>query len=223
MKIAIIGGTGDQGFGLALRFSKKHEILIGSRKAEKAIEASENALKILSGRGESASITGMANIEASKLADVVIIALPFEYTISTLKELKEALKGKIVVSIGVPLATAIGDKATRVIACPQGSVAELIQEMLPESKVVSGFQNICSKCLDDLDCEVECDVLIAGNDNDAKKVIVELANEIPGVRGIDAGKLEISKYIEYLTPLLIQLNIKYKLKGAGIHITGLNL
>jgi hypothetical protein len=95
--------------------------------------------------------------------------------------------------------------------------------MLPESKVVSGFQNICSKCLEDLDCEVACDVLIAGNDNDAKKVIVELASEIPGVRGIDAGKLEISKFIEQITPLLIQLNIKYKLKGAGIHITGLNL
>ncbi|MBA2857477.1 hypothetical protein HNP93_000178 [Methanococcus maripaludis] len=223
MKIAILGGTGDQGFGLALRFSKNHEILIGSRKAEKAIEASENALKIISDKGYSANIKGMTNLEASKLADVVIVSLPFEYTISTIKELKEALKGKIVVSIGVPLATAIGDKPTRVIACPQGSVAELIQEMLPESKVVSGFQNICSKCLEDLDCEVACDVLIAGDDNDAKKVIVELASEIPGVRGIDSGKLEISKFIEQITPLLIQLNIKYKLKGAGIHITGLNL
>ncbi|ABR54769.1 NADPH-dependent F420 reductase [Methanococcus vannielii SB] len=223
MKIAILGGTGDQGFGLALRFSKNHEILIGSRKAEKAVEASENALKILSEKKISTTIKGLTNSEASKLADVVIVSLPFEYTISTLKELKEELKGKIVVSIGVPLATAIGDKPTRVITCPQGSVAELIQEILPESKVVSGFQNICSKCLEDLDCEVNCDVLIAGNDVEAKKTVISLANEIPGIRGIDAGKLEISKFIEQITPLLIQLNIKYKLKGAGIQITGLNL
>jgi len=223
MKIAILGGTGDQGFGLALRFSKNHEILIGSRKAEKAIEAAENATKIISDKGFSANIKGMTNKEASILADVVIVSLPFEFIISTLKELREDLKGKIVVSIGVPLATAIGDKPTRVIACPQGSVAEMVQEILPESKVVSAFQNICSKCLEDLDCEVDCDVLIAGDDVESKKVVVNLANEIPGVRGIDSGKLEISKFIEQITPLLIQLNIKYKLKGAGIQITGLNI
>lgn len=223
MKIAILGGTGDQGFGLGLRFSKNHEILIGSRKAEKAIEAAENAMKILSDKGFAANIKGMTNKEASILADVVIVSLPFEFIISTLKELKEDLKGKIVVSIGVPLATAIGDKPTRVIACPQGSVAEMVQEILPESKVVSAFQNICSKCLEDLDCEVECDVLVAGDDVESKKVVVSLANEIPGVRGIDSGKLEISKFVEQITPLLIQLNIKYKLKGAGIQITGLKL
>jgi NADPH-dependent F420 reductase len=222
MKIAILGGTGDQGFGLALRFAKNHDIIIGSRKKERAEDASNRAKEILLSKGINyKNITGMDNKEASKEGDVVILSLPYQHTLSTLKDIKEDLKNKIVVSIGVPLATAIGDKPTRVALPPQGSVAEMVQEYLKDSKVVSAFHNVCSKELEDIDHPVDCDILVCGNDDESKKVIISLAEEIDGVRAIDCGKLELSRYIEQITPLLIGLNIKYKLKGSGIRITGL--
>ncbi len=222
MKISILGGTGDQGFGLALRFAKNHDIIIGSRKKEKAEDAANRAKEILSSKGmDYKSIIGMDNKESSKEGDVIILSLPYQHTLSTLKDLKEDLSNKIVVSIGVPLATAIGDKPTRVVLPPQGSVAEMVQDYLKDSKVVSAFQNVCSKELEDLEHPVDCDILICGNDIESKKVIISLAEEIDGVRAIDCGNLELSRYIEQITPLLIGLNIKYKLKGSGIRITGL--
>jgi NADPH-dependent F420 reductase len=221
MKIAILGGTGEQGFGLALRFAKNHEVIIGSRKKEKAEDAAEKVKSILKERGIDANVTGLENKDAAKEGDVVILSLPYEYTISTIKDLKDVLDGKIVVSIGVPLATTIGDKATRPLLPPQGSVAEMVQEKLKNSKVVSAFQNVSSKALEDLDNPVECDVLVCGDDEEAKKVVMELAEEIEGVRAIDCGELEMSRIIEQITPLLIKLNIKHKLKGAGIRITGI--
>ena len=181
MKIAILGGTGEQGFGLALRFAKNHEVIIGSRKKEKAEDAAEKVKSILKERGIDANVTGLENKDAAKEGDVVILSLPYEYTISTIKDLKDVLDGKIVVSIGVPLATTIGDKATRPLLPPQGSVAEMIQEKLKNSKVVSAFQNVSSKALEDLDNPVECDVLVCGDDEEAKKVVMELAEEIEGV------------------------------------------
>ncbi|ACX72764.1 NADPH-dependent F420 reductase [Methanocaldococcus vulcanius M7] len=223
MKIAILGGTGDQGFGLALRLAKNHKIIIGSRKKEKAEQASEKAKEILKKRGINAEILGLENKDAAKEGDVVILSLPYEYTLSTIKQLKDELKGKIVVSIGVPLATAIGDKPTRLLFPPDGSVAEMIQNVLKESKVVSAFQNICHAVLEDLDNPVDCDVLICGDNEEAKKVVIDLANQIDGVRAIDCGNLEKSRIVEAITPLLIGLNIKYKSKGTGIRITNLNM
>jgi NADPH-dependent F420 reductase len=224
MKIAILGGTGDQGFGLALRFAKNHDIIIGSRKKEKAEDASNRAKEILISKGIAyKNITGMDNKEASKEGDVIILSLPYQHTLSTLKDIKEDLTNKIVVSIGVPLATAIGDKPTRVALPPQGSVAEMVQEYLKDSKVVSAFHNVCSKELEDIGHAVDCDILVCGDDVESKKIIMSLAEEIDGVRAIDCGKLELSRYIEQITPLLIGLNIKYKLKGSGIRITGINI
>ncbi|XRO75881.1 NADPH-dependent F420 reductase [Methanocaldococcus sp. 28A] len=223
MKVAILGGTGDQGFGLALRLAKNNKIIIGSRKKEKAEEAAKRAKEILKQRGIEADIIGLENKDAAKEGDVVILSLPYEYTLSTIKQLKEELKGKIVVSIGVPLATAIGDKPTRLLFPPDGSVAEMVQNVLKESKVVSAFQNICHAVLEDLDNPVDCDILVCGNDEEAKKVVIELANQIDGVRAIDCGNLEKSRIIEAITPLLIGLNIKYKSKGTGIRITNLHI
>ncbi|AAB99514.1 TPA: NADPH-dependent F420 reductase [Methanocaldococcus jannaschii] len=223
MKIAILGGTGDQGFGLALRLAKNNKIIIGSRKKEKAEEAAKKAKEILKQRGIEADIIGLENKDAAKEGDVVILSLPYEYTLSTIKQLKEELKGKIVVSIGVPLATAIGDKPTRLLFPPDGSVAEMVQNVLKESKVVSAFQNVCHAVLEDLDNPVDCDILVCGNDEEAKKVVIDLANQIDGVRAIDCGNLEKSRIIEAITPLLIGLNIKYKSKGTGIRITNLEI
>ncbi|XRP96915.1 NADPH-dependent F420 reductase [Methanocaldococcus sp. 16A] len=223
MKVAILGGTGDQGFGLALRLAKNNKIIIGSRKKEKAEEAAKRAKEILKQRGIEADIIGLENKDAAKEGDVVILSLPYEHTLSTIKQLKEELKGKIVVSIGVPLATAIGDKPTRLLFPPDGSVAEMVQNVLKESKVVSAFQNVCHAVLEDLDNPVDCDILVCGNDEEAKKVVIDLANQIDGVRAIDCGNLEKSRIIEAITPLLIGLNIKYKSKGTGIRITNLDI
>ena len=223
MKVAILGGTGEQGFGLALRLAKNNKIIIGSRKKEKAEEAAKRAKEILKQRGIEADIIGLENKDAAKEGEVVILSLPYEYTLSTIKQLREELKGKIVVSIGVPLATAIGDKPTRLLFPPDGSVAEMVQNVLKESKVVSAFQNVCHAVLEDLDNPVDCDILVCGNDDEAKRVVIDLANQIDGVRAIDCGNLEKSRIIEAITPLLIGLNIKYKSKGTGIRITNLDI
>jgi len=218
-----LGGTGEQGFGLALRLAKNNKIIIGSRKKEKAEEAAKRAKEILKQRGIEADIIGLENKDAAKEGEVVILSLPYEYTLSTIKQLREELKGKIVVSIGVPLATAIGDKPTRLLFPPDGSVAEMVQNVLKESKVVSAFQNVCHAVLEDLDNPVDCDILVCGNDDEAKRVVIDLANQIDGVRAIDCGNLEKSRIIEAITPLLIGLNIKYKSKGTGIRITNLDI
>lgn len=218
-----MGGTGEQGFGLALRLAKNNKIIIGSRKKEKAEEAAKRAKEILKQRGIEADIIGLENKDAAKEGEVVILSLPYEYTLSTIKQLREELKGKIVVSIGVPLATAIGDKPTRLLFPPDGSVAEMVQNVLKESKVVSAFQNVCHAVLEDLDNPVDCDILVCGNDDEAKRVVIDLANQIDGVRAIDCGNLEKSRIIEAITPLLIGLNIKYKSKGTGIRITNLDI
>ncbi len=223
MKVAILGGTGEQGFGLALRLAKNNKIIIGSRKKEKAEEAAKRAKEILKQRCIEADIIGLENKDAAKEGEVVILSLPYEYTLSTIKQLREELKGKIVVSIGVPLATAIGDKPTRLLFPPDGSVAEMVQNVLKESKVVSAFQNVCHAVLEDLDNPVDCDILVCGNDDEAKRVVIDLANQIDGVRAIDCGNLEKSRIIEAITPLLIGLNIKYKSKGTGIKITNLDI
>lgn len=223
MKIAILGGTGEQGFGLALRFAKNmnHEVIIGSRKEEKAEDAAEKVKSVLKGRGIDANVSGLGNSGAAKEGDVVILSLPYQYS-SIVKELKELLAAKIVVSMGVSLATVIGDKPTRSLPPPQGSVAEMIREKLKDSRVVSAFQNVSSEALKNLDNPVDCDLLVCGDDEEAKSVVMTLADEIPGIRTIDCGELEMSRIVEQITPLLIKLNIKHKIKlGAGIRITGI--
>jgi len=224
VKIAILGGTGEQGFGLALRLAKSYEIIIGSRRREKAEESAESIKKILSSKGiPYKGVVGMENREASREGDIVILSIPYEYILSTVRDLKEELRGKIVVSIGVPLANVIGDKPTRVILPPQGSVAEMVQEYLKDSKVVSAFQNVSAKVLESIDEPVDCDILVCGDDEESKGKVIEVINSIEGCRGIDCGGLEMSRYIEQITPILIGLNIKYKLKGSGIRITGLKM
>ena len=224
MKIAILGGTGEQGFGLALRLAKSYEIIIGSRRREKAEESAESIKKILSSKGiPYKGVVGMENREASREGDIVILSIPYEYILSTVRDLRGELRGKIVVSIGVPLADVIGDKPTRVVLPPQGSVAEMVQEYLKDSKVVSAFQNVSAKVLESIDEPVECDILVCGDDEESKRKVIEVVNSIEGCRGIDCGGLEMSRYIEQITPILIGLNIKYKLKGSGIRITGLKM
>lgn len=220
-KIAVIGGTGDLGFGLALRLAKagKH-IIIGSRKEEKAKKTVEKIRAIL---GKDAKIDGKVNYEAAEDADIIILSVPFFAQIGILKSIRDALKpGKIIVDVIVPLATAIDGPPTRTLGVWSGSAAKLTEQLVPKGvKVVAAFKNIPADALQNPDKVVDCDVIVCGDDEDAKRKIMELAEVIPGVRAIDGGSLENAHVVEELTAFLININVIYGVKNAGIRITGI--
>jgi NADPH-dependent F420 reductase len=218
--IAILGGTGDQGLGLALRFAKAgRPVVIGSRKAERAVSAAEEVRAAVSG----AKVEGFDNAEATKRAPIVIISVPFEHTAGTVKGVKDTLvAGQIVVSMAVPLATAIGDGAARTIGIWQGSCAELVQTLVPAGvEVVSAFQNVSAHRLRELAEPVECDVIVSGAKGPRERVM-GLCPLVPGLRAVDGGPLGNARIVEDITALLIGMNIRYKLPaGLGIRFTGL--
>lgn len=223
MKVAIIGGTGDQGFGLALRFAKSGEkVLLGSRdikKAENSVNVIHNMLK-----GEELDcIQGMTNQDAAAQGDIVILTVPLQAQKITLSSIKDYLEGKILVDATVPLETCVGGKSTRYIDLWEGSAAERTAEILKDknTSVVSAFNNVSSASLTNIKEEVKCDCLISGDDSESKAVVMELAEKIPGVKSIDCGPLENARIVEKITPLLINLNIRNKTRLAGIRITGL--
>ena len=218
--IAILGGTGDQGLGLALRFARAgRPVVIGSRRAEKAVEAAEEVRQAV----PEAQVEGYDNAEATRRAPIVIISVPFEHTAGTVKGLKEVLEeGQIVVSMAVPLATAIGDGAARTIGIWQGSCAELIATLVPKGvHVISAFQNVSAHRLRVLDEPVECDVIVSGAKAPRQR-IMSLCPLIPGLRAVDGGPLGNARIVEEITALLIGMNIRYKQPaGLGIRFTGL--
>lgn len=221
--VAILGGTGDQGLGLALRFAAAgRPVRIGSRREERAL-ATVNEIRSKLG---DADLAGFLNPEAARQAagGFVILSVPFEHTVSTLHSVEEVLApGTVLVSMGVPLATAVGDAASRVIGIAQGSCAELVASLAPEPvEVVSAFQNVSAHRLLDLAEPVECDVIISGP-KAARERVMSLCDDIPGTRAIDGGPLYNARYVEQLTALMIGLNIRYKKpEGTGIRITGLD-
>ena len=218
--VAILGGTGDQGLGLALRFAKAgRPVVIGSRKAERAVEAADEIRAAVPG----CDVSGFANEDACQKGDIVILSVPFEHFASTVKGIKEQLSaGQIVVSMGVPLAAAIGDGAMRTIGIWQGACAELVAGLVPKGvDVVSAFQNVSAHRLRDLENDVECDVVISGAKGPRQRVM-ELCPLVPGLRAVDGGPLSNARIVEEMTALLIGLNIRYKLpEGLGIRFTGL--
>jgi hypothetical protein len=218
--IAILGGTGDQGLGLALRFAKAgRRVVIGSRKADRAVAAAEEVRQAV----PEADVSGHENSEATLRAPIVIISVPFEHTASTVKGIKDVLtEGQILVSMAVPLATAVGDGAVRTVGIWQGSAAELVQSLVPTGvEVVSAFQNVSAHRLRELDQPVECDVVVSGTKAPRAR-IMELCRLIPGLRGVDGGPLGNARIVEEMTALLIGMNIRYKLPaGLGIRFTGL--
>jgi NADPH-dependent F420 reductase len=218
--IAILGGTGDQGLGLALRFAKAgRPVVIGSRKADRALEAAEKVRKQV----EAADCEGFENAEATGKAKVVILSVPFEHTAGTVKSIKGALApGQILVSMAVPLATAIGDGAVRTVGIWQGSCAEMVASLAPKGiDVVSAFQNVSAHRLQHLADPVECDVVVSGAKG-PRSEIMKLCELVPGLRGIDGGPLSNARIVEDITALLIGMNIRYKLPaGLGWRLTGL--
>jgi hypothetical protein len=218
--IAILGGTGDQGLGLALRFcGAGRKVVIGSRKVERAVEAAENVRKQV----PEADVEGLGNEEAAAAAGIVILSVPFEHTASTVKGIKASLReGQIVVSMTVPLATAVGDGAMRTVGIWQGSAAELVQSLVPQGvEVVSAFQNVSAHRLQHLGEPVECDVVVSGPKG-ARETIMALCPLVEGLRALDGGPLGNARIVEELTALIIGLNIRHKCpEGLGIRFTGL--
>ena len=218
--IAILGGTGDQGLGLALRFARAgRPVVIGSRKEDRASAAADEVRKAVAG----ADVVGLENAEATRRAEIVILSVPFEHAAPTVKALKGVLvPGQILVSMGVPLATAIGDGAVRTLGVWQGSCAELVDSMVPDGvSVVSAFQNVASHRLQDLAHDVECDVIVSGAKVPRERVM-ELCRLIPGMRAIDGGPLANARFVEGFTALLIGLNVRYQVpSGMGFRLTHL--
>jgi NADPH-dependent F420 reductase len=218
--IAILGGTGDQGLGLALRFARAgRPVVIGSRVPERARAAADEVRAAVPG----AEVAGLGNAEAAHSAPIVILSVPFEHVATTVKTIKGSLgPGQIVVSMGVPLASAVGDAAARTLGVWQGSCAELVASLLPDGvHAVSAFQNVPAHRLRDLSHPVECDVVVSGA-GEPRREVMDLCTLVPGLRAVDGGPLSNARIVEALTALLIGLNIRLKApEGIGIRFTGL--
>jgi NADPH-dependent F420 reductase len=218
--IAILGGTGDQGLGLALRFCVAgREVIIGSRKADRAREAAEDVAKQV----PDAKVSGLENGDATDGAGIVILSVPFEHTASTVKGIRDRLaQGQIVVSMGVPLATAVGGAASQMVGVWQGSCAELVAGLVPDGvHIVSAFQNVSAHRLQTLADPVECDVVVSGA-KEPRDRIIELCGLVPGLRGVNGGPLANARIVESMTALLIGLNMRYKVsEGIGVRFSGL--
>ncbi|PYX29355.1 MAG: NADPH-dependent F420 reductase [Acidobacteria bacterium] len=217
--IAILGGTGPAGTGLALRWARAGEaIIIGSRDAQRA---QATAAKIKQSAGEQANVSGMENAAACASADLLMLTVPFESQATLLKQLKPAIRaGSILIDATVPLAAGVGGRASRTLGVWQGSAAQQTAELVPKGvSVVAAFHNVSADLLNG-DAPLDCDVIVCSDDPDAAQLARKLAAKIPGVRAIDGGKLENSRIVEQITALLIGLNIRHK-GHSGIRITGL--
>jgi hypothetical protein len=217
--IAVIGGTGPAGTGLALRFVRAGEkVIIGSRDAARAQQAAE---RIRQRVGPQAEVSGLENSAACAASDLLVLTVPFEGQAELLKQLKTAIRpGSILIDATVPLAASIGGRATRTLGVWQGSAAQQTAELVPKGvSVVGAFHNVSADVLNG-DEDVDCDVIVCSDDAAATQIAMELAAKIPRIRAIDGGKLENVRIVEQITALLIGLNIRHKGHG-GVRITGL--
>jgi NADPH-dependent F420 reductase len=217
--IAIVGGTGAEGSGLAWRWAQAGEtVLIGSRDAGRAAARAAT----IASRVPGAHIKGRENAAAVAEANVVVLTIPFSSHATTLKELKPAFRpGTVLIDTTVPLAAAVGGRATRMLGVWQGSAAEQAAELVPKGVVVAAaFHSLSAELLKDGE-QVECDVVVCSDDETARAVAMELAEKIPGVRAINGGRLETARLAEQLTALLIAVNLRYKVRASGFRFTGL--
>ncbi len=211
--IAILGGTGDLGTGLAIRWSKAgHKIVIGSRTLEKAQNAVANLHKI----SPDTPADAMENVDAAAAGDIVVLTVPAEHQISTLDTVKAGLSGKILIDVTVPL---VPPKVGTVQLPPEGSAGKRAQDFLGDDvMVVTAFQNIAAHLLQQ-DVHVECDVLVCGNKRAARDKVIELAEQA-GMTAWHAGPIENSAAAEALTSILIQINRRHEISHSGIKIVG---
>jgi NADPH-dependent F420 reductase len=211
--VAVLGGTGDLGGGLAYQLARTgYRVIIGSRTAEKAVAAAREMAE-----RAGVAVEGKDNSVAAAMADVVIMTVPFASHRSTLEAVRDAVQGKIFVDTTVPL---VPPAVMRAQIPAEGCAARQAQAFLGENvRVVSAFQNIAAAHLQDDRRHFDCDVLVCGNDPKAREVVVEMAGDI-GLRAWHAGTIDNSVVAEALTSVLIFMNKRYKIDGAGIRITG---
>jgi 8-hydroxy-5-deazaflavin:NADPH oxidoreductase len=216
--IAILGGTGPAGTGLALRWARAGEtIIIGSRERSRA----EDAAKKINERTGGDRVSGAENAAACTASDLLVLTVPFEAQANLLKQLKPALRANsILVDATVPLAASVGGRATRTLGVWQGSAAQQAAELVPKGvSVVAAFHNVSAEIMNGED-PIDCDVIVCSDDADTTQRVCDLAAKIPNIRALDGGKLENARIVEQITALLIGLNIRHK-GHAGIRITGL--
>jgi NADPH-dependent F420 reductase len=214
MKIGLVGGTGKEGTGLSVRWAQAgHSVAIGSRDAARAVE---KAAELSASQG--VTIRGAGNAEICADADVIVLCVPYAAHKSTLEGLKDALSGKVVVDITVPLKP----PAVRDVHLPEGQSAALeAQAILGDSvRLVAALHHVSSVHLQDHGHAIACDVLVCSNDADAKETVIALIQDL-GMRGLDAGSLKNAVALESLTPVLLYMNKRYKSEGTGLHITGI--
>jgi hypothetical protein len=216
MKLAFIGGTGPEGLGIAMRMAAAgHAVAIGSRSAERGEEGAATVRAAV----PTATATGGANADVVVDADVIFLTFPYSGQQATLESLGAALDGKIVCNVVAPLEFQQGVGAVA-LNVPGNSALQESMAQLPNARLVSAFQNMSAEELQHLDHPIDCDVLVCGRDTEAKQVVIGLANQIKGVRGVDAGGPSQSRYVEMLTSLLINLNRKHKTQ-TSIKLVGI--
>jgi 8-hydroxy-5-deazaflavin:NADPH oxidoreductase len=213
--IAILGGTGKEGKGLAYRWAEAgHSIIIGSRTTDKAKSAAEEVLGLI---GRKAEIKGEENVTAAKEAEIIVLTVPFSFHMDMLEFIKPYVSGKIFIDVTVPL---VPPKVTRVQMPAEGSAAQQAQAILGENvKVVAAFQNISYENL--LSGKtVDCDVLVTGSDKESRSLVLDLVRDT-GLFGVDAGPIENSVVVEGMTSILIGINKQFGVNASGIRITGI--
>ena len=217
--IGIVGGTGDLGRGLAVRLAKAgHPLIIGSRNAEQAVASAEAVSAVLAERGIAhPAISGADNMATAQQGDVVFVTVPFGAHQPTLESIRDAVQGKVVVDVTVPL---VPPKVARVQLPAEGSAGQIAQALLGEAvHVVSAFQNVAAAHLQ-ADMEIPCDVLVTGNDKPARQTVIDLIESM-GMRGFHAGLINNAAAAEALTSILININKQYK-THAGLRLTGID-
>ena len=216
VRIAVLGGTGKEGKGLAYRWAKAgYRVLIGSRSSERAVTAASEIMELLEG---SSSLVGTTNIEAAQQADIVVVTVPYAAHRETLESVKDVLKGKLLIDVTVPL---VPPKLTKVQMPAAGSAAQEAREILGEDvQVTAAFQNISHELLFDED-DINSDVLVTGTSKEARDETLTLV-EAAGLTGWDAGPIENSVVVEGLASVLININKRYGSTHAGIKITGVH-
>jgi len=220
MDIAVIGGTGDEGFGLALRLANAgHHVTIGSRSEERGAQAAERARGAV---GTDADVDGTSNEKAAASAELIFVTVPYAGQADIYRSIAPHVPaGRVVVDTTTPLATAVGGRPWQVIRPWHGSAAEQAKALLPkEARLVAGFHTISAEPLRDLEHALDGDVLLCGADPEAKAQLGGLVDQIPNLRWVDAGDLSMARIVEPLTALMVSVNRRYKLKDTGIALTG---
>ena len=220
-EVAIVGGTGQEGFGLALRWARADRmVFIGSRDPQRARAAAESARELVPG----SAVEGLANEEAVARAPIVVLTVPLTAQVPTLKSIRDHLQpDAIVVDTTVPLEKAVGGRLSRIVQLWDGSAAEQAERYVGKlARVTAAFHSLGSEALRNLDRDIDSDVLVTGNDREARAEVASLVEDIPGARAVDFGLLENSRYAEQTAALLITLNLQHKSSSAGLRFTGID-